>query len=371
MKDGPLAALRRMRRDGVIDPDPAQELAAEKLQSLHNALRGYEPQIAGAWKARFGLARRRGTPPQGLYLYGAVGRGKSMLMDLFFQSAPVTRKRRVHFHEFMLEIHDSLHRLRQDGRVDDVLPALAEDLARDAWLLCFDEFHVANIADAMILGRLFEALLDRGVIIVATSNWPPDRLYEGGLQRALFLPFIASIKEKLDVLELAGERDHRLARLMGMAVYHLPLGPAAERALERAFARLTDDTPGAPETVAVKGRTLAVPHAAKGVARFTFADLCEASLGQAPLGAADYLAIARRYDTVILSGIPRMSADRRDAAKRFATLVDALYEHGVRLVCSAEAAPRELYREGDGAVDFQRTASRLMEMQSTSYLAGR
>ncbi len=369
MPDGPIFALREKARAGELHPDPAQELAAEKLQSLHNALKHYEPARTESWKARFGLARRTEEPPQGLYLYGDVGRGKSMLMDLFYASAPVEKKRRVHFHEFMLEVHETLHRWRQEGRahkqVDDLLMALADEAADRVWLLCFDEFHVTNIADAMLLGRLFKGLLQRGVIIVATSNWPPDDLYKDGLQRELFLPFIELIKEKLDILALTSPTDYRLQRLMGMQVYHLPLGPAAELALDDAFARLADGRAACPAEIEVQGRRLAVPRAARGVAWFGFADLCAQ-----PLGAADYLAIADRYSTVIVEGIPRMTAEHRNEAKRFATLIDTLYERKTRLVCSAEAAPHELYVKGTGVADFARTVSRLMEMQSEEYVAG-
>jgi cell division protein ZapE len=371
MKDvaalGPLPRYRALLADGSLDHDPAQELTIEKLQSLHKALAGYEPKVAGSWAARFGLTRRKEVPLSGLYLYGDVGRGKSMLMDLFFETAPVARKRRVHFHEFMLEIQDRLHARRsQKGdrkRVDDVLPDIGADVARDAWLLCFDEFHVTNIADAMILGRLFESLFAHGVIIVATSNWAPDDLYEGGLQRDLFLPFIALIKKKLDILHLAAKHDYRLARIMTMRVYHTPLGPAANKAMRKAFAELTDGADGAPESLTVKGRTVPVPLAAKGVACFDFADLCEK-----PLGAVDYLEIAKAYSTVLLAGVPRLRSDQRNEAKRFATLIDALYERKVKLIVSAESAPQDLYREGAHAKEFQRTVSRLMEMQSREYL---
>ena len=306
MTGGPLHAYRALLDSGELTPDPAQCLAADKLQSLHNALKGYEPARAGSWKARFGLTRRSEEPPMGLYIYGDVGRGKSMLMDLFFETAPVEKKRRVHFHEFMLELHDTLHVWRRDGRaggkegkhVDDLLTAFAESVAADAWVLCFDEFHVDNIADAMLLGRLFQALFDLGVIVISTSNWPPDDLYKDGLQRELFEPFIALIKDTLDVLELTARRDYRLARLMSMKVYHLPLGPKAERALASAFTHLTDGAAGAPSSLAVKGRTVPVPRTARGVACFTFAGLC----GQ-PLGAADYIAVARAFHSVILSGV--------------------------------------------------------------------
>ncbi|MBL8663138.1 MAG: AFG1 family ATPase [Candidatus Odyssella sp.] len=368
---GPLFSYRARVAEGALTGDPAQELAAEKLQSLCHALKFYRPRQPGSWKERFGLARRAEEPPAGLYIFGDVGRGKSMLMDLFFADAPAEKKRRVHFHEFMLEIHARLHALRTangngraGGRVDDLLPAIARDIAAEAWLLCFDELHVVNIADAMLLGRLFETLFAEGVIVVATSNWPPDALYAGGLQRELFLPFIALIKRKLDVLHLEGRLDYRMARLMSMQVYHVPLGPAADRALDRAFRDLTDNAPSAPAVLEVMGRRVAVPAAAKGVARFRFADLCEQ-----PLGPADFIAIAGAYHTIVLSGIPRLAPERRDTVKRFATLVDVLYERKVKLVCSAAAPPHEIHPAGEHAQEFRRTASRLMEMQSVGYLS--
>jgi cell division protein ZapE len=365
--EGPLAAYRARRRAGELKPDPGQELTAEKLQSLANALRHYSPASGpGGWKARLGLARRRADPPQGLYIYGGVGTGKSMLMDLFFETAPIAAKRRVHFHAFMQEVHDRLHVWRREtkGTKADPLPELAAELSEDAWLICFDEFHVVNIADAMILGRLFETLFARGVVVVATSNWPPDRLYDGGLQRERFLPFVSLLKERLDILQLDSGHDYRMARLQDISVYHAPLGPRAAKALDAAFTRLTEGAAGAPEEIAVKGRQLAVRRAARGVACFSFAELCEA-----PLGPGDYLAIAGRYHAVILADVPILNTDRRNEARRFMTLIDALYEHRVKLVVSAEAPPERLYPAGDGAAEFQRTVSRLQEMRSKAYIA--
>jgi cell division protein ZapE len=287
-----------------------------------------------------------------------------MLMDLFFAAAPLERKRRVHFHAFMLEVHDGLHRQRQEPAAEgDVLAPLADRIVAESALLCFDEFQVGNIADAMLLGRLFAALFDLGVVVVATSNVAPDGLYAGGLQRDRFLPFIDLLKERLDILELDGVIDHRRNRIKGMTVYHQPLGPAAESALADAFARLTDDVAGMPTTLAIQGRTLAVPKAAKGVACFRFDDLCER-----PLGAADYIAIATHFHTVIVDGVPRMSPQQRNEARRFMTLIDALYEHKTNLICAAADAPDRLYASGHGAEEFRRTASRLLEMQSVDYL---
>ncbi|NYZ16315.1 cell division protein ZapE [Azospirillum sp. RWY-5-1] len=371
MPEGPLSLYRAKRGTGTLRPDPDQALAAEKLQSLYQALRNYRPQAPsarGSWRERLGLARRPDPAPQGLYMYGGVGRGKSMLMDLFFETAPVERKRRVHFHEFMLEVHERIHQHREATRgqakdADDAIPELARRLADEAWLLCFDEFHVTNIADAMILGRLFTSLFELGVVVVATSNWPPDQLYKDGLQRDLFLPFIALLKEKLDVLALEGPVDYRLDRLSGKPVYHWPLGPATDERMREVFAGLTDGVPACPTHLLVHGRRVDIERAAKGVAWVNFWDLC----GK-PFGAADYIALATHYHTVLIDEIPKMSDERRNEAKRFMTLIDELYEHKVNVVAAADAPPERLYPEGTHAFEFERTVSRLMEMQSEDYL---
>jgi cell division protein ZapE len=361
----PIAAYRALRQQGRLEPDAAQQLAVERLQSLHRALTGYRPETGlHGWLARFGLAEHNGGyAPVGLYLCGPVGRGKSMLMDLFFATVRVVRKRRVHFHAFMLEVHDRIEQERRE-KTREPIAKVAADIAAEAALLCFDEFQVDNIADAMILERLFTALFDAGIVVVATSNHAPDELYEHGLHRDRFLPFIASLKRKLYVLELDSGRDYRLARLRGQQVYHYPLGEAAHQALKTTFAKLTDGAAGESTTLTVKGRLLTVPRAARNVAWFGFADLCAQ-----PLAAADYLAIAERFAAVIVESIPRLAREQHNEARRFNILIDTLYEARTLLIASAEVPPEEIYTAGDGTFEFRRTVSRLIEMQSADYIA--
>jgi cell division protein ZapE len=343
---------------GELKPDPDQERAAAALDRLAG-------QLAGSRRGLF----RRPRPPGGVYLWGGVGRGKSMLMDLAFETIDYAPRRRVHFHEFMIEVHERLRaeRAKEEG---DPIPPVAEAIAAEARLLCFDEMVINNPADAMILSRLFAQLLEEGVTIVTTSNRPPRDLYPGGLNRELFLPFIDLVEERLEVLPLNGPTDYRLERLGGMPTWYVPNGPEATAALADAFFRLTDypveDRARVPsEDLPLSGgRSLHVPKSLKGVAVFSFKRLC----GEAR-GAADYLAIARRYHTIILVGIPRMGPENRNEAARFVTLIDELYEHKVKLLAAADAPPDELYVAGDGAFEFARTASRLIEMQSEDYLA--
>jgi cell division protein ZapE len=362
----PLDRYRSMREAKELMRDPTQKLAIEKLQSLHHALKGYQPagdSFLAGWKDRFGLGRRTEEPPMGLYLYGPVGRGKSMLMDLFFNTAPLERKRRVHFHAFMLEIQQRLNELRKKEKRVDPLIRVAADVADESWLLCFDEFHVVNIADAMILGRLFEAFFEHGVVVIATSNVAPRDLYKGGLQRERFLPFIDLIVEKLDILDIGAGTDFRLDRLKGEPVWHTPIGRNATASLDAAFATLTDNAEPAPFEIEVQGRVIHAHQAARGIARFTFDELCNK-----PRGASDFLAIATQYHTVMVDNIPILDERERDAAKRFVVLIDSLYEHHVNLFASADGEPDQLYMKGDTAFEFQRTVSRLMEMQAEDYL---
>jgi len=363
----PMAAYRALRQQGRLEPDSAQQLAVERLQSLYRALLAYHPEHGlRGWLARFGLGEHHGAQaPVGLYLCGPVGRGKSMLMDLFFTTAPVANKRRVHFHAFMLEIHDRIEQERRDGTAEPI-KQVAADIARQATLLCFDELQVDNIADAMILKRLFAALFYAGIVVVATSNRGPDELYKHGLHRDRFLPFVELLKQKLYVLDLDSGRDYRLARLAGKTVYHMPLNEAAHRALETSFAELTDCERGEPISLIVKGRSLRIPRAARNVAWFGFADLCATALG-----APDYLAIAERFAAVIVEAIPRLGREQRDEARRFNILIDALYEARTLLLASAEVPPAEIYVAGDGTFEFRRTVSRLMEMQSAEYVTDR
>ncbi|KCZ88980.1 cell division protein ZapE [Hyphomonas jannaschiana] len=352
---------------GLLTNDPVQAEAAERLDDL--ARRLADPP-KGGWFSK-------PEPVRGLYLWGGVGRGKSMLMDLFFEDAAPKAKRRVHFHEFMAEIQDRLdtwrkmpegERKRSPWRVkgagDDPIPPVAKQVAAEAQLLCFDEFQVTQIADAMILARLFDQLFSRGVTMVATSNRVPDDLYKDGINRPLFMPFIQHLKDRCDIFHLASDRDYRLDRLIAAPVWYSPLGPEADAALEEVWTRLTSGAHAQHVTLTVKGRKLEVSREAAGVAWFSFDELCAR-----PLYSRDYLTIAANFHTIILRGIPQLGSEKRNEAARFVALIDALYEAKIKLVASAAAEPETLYPEGDGAFEFERTVSRLHEMRSTDYLA--
>ena len=363
---GPLNKYRRKVEDGSLNVDPAQESLAGKLQNLYRVLQDYQPvSDTLGWKERFGLASKRANSPKGIYIFGDVGRGKSMLMDLFFETVSFDRKRRVHFHSFLQDIHARFNafRARNPGGGDPI-PDVAQSIADETWLLCFDELQVVNIVDAMILGRLFEALFKHDVIILATSNRHPSDLYKDGLQREKFLPFIDLITQRLDVFHLGAARDYRLERMLGMRVYHYPLGPDAEANLNQYFIELTRGYTSATDQIIVKGRVIEITMAAGGVGRIKFKKLCAEALGP-----ADYLEIARRYHTLILEDIPRMDEALKNQAQRFITLIDALYENKVNLICSADAPPNQLYTLGEGVFEFERLVSRLMEMQSEEYLS--
>jgi len=385
-KTTPETEYRALIQAGELKPDTDQAKAVAALERLHRELMNHS--VIGSKSDGFTLSwpaslfRWLGSDkpaPQGIYLYGGVGRGKSMLMDLFYSVAPISSKRRVHFHEFMLDIHARLKewhdlsvqkRAQHGSRIgdDDPLPSIARKIAREATLLCFDELQVTDIADAMVLTRLFDELFAQGVIVVATSNRPPDDLYKNGLNRQRFLPFIAQIKEKLDIIALDGPVDYRYNRLQGAQTYYFPINAETTVQLSATFFRLTDrrveDRAKVPsETLNVQGRTLFVPKAARGVAVFSFKRLCAN-----PLGPADYLAIARTYHTVIMVAIPQFNQENSDASKRFITFIDALYEYNVKFLCSAAVPLSSLYAEGGVNFEFERTISRLMEMQSEDYL---
>ncbi|HEX2941439.1 MAG TPA: cell division protein ZapE [Rhodopila sp.] len=367
---GPMPAYRAMIADGALSPDPAQEKAAERLHDLWQRLRGYDPRPNTSEASGFlsRLMKRRHSEeyvPTGLYLVGEVGRGKSMLMDLFYDTADVARKQRIHFHKFMQGVHAQVHAWKKaHPATTDPIPPLADKIAADAALLCFDEFQVNDIVDAMILGRLFQALFDRGVVMVTTSNTAPDDLFKGKPGRDAFLPFIALIKQRLELLVMESARDYRRERMRGLRTWHVPPDAMSARALDEAFAQLSGGTTPQPVTLTVMGRELVVPMAADGVARFDFDRLCNTALG-----AGDYLAIATHFHTLVLDGIPRLSPDNYDQARRFIVLVDTLYDQRVKLIASAEAAPDQLYERGENAKMFERTASRLDEMQSEDWLS--
>ena len=365
----PLKQYKARLERGDLRADRVQERAVQSLQRLYDEIM----EARNAPRQNFfqritGLGAPKSESPQGIYMHGGVGRGKSMLMDLFYECLPEDmRKSRVHFHKFMIDVHDYINSRRDNdgGRegVDATLPLLAERLAEKSRILCFDEFHITDVADAMILGRLFTALFDRGVIVVATSNWEADRLYEGGLQRERFLPFIELIKKKLEVIHLDNGIDYRAETLAQEGSYFYPLNAKTKASMDRVFGTLTGHAPVDKEVIEVKGREIVTERVAYGVARFTFSQLCEK-----PHGAEDYLAIAERYATVFLEGIPKLGYDRRNEVKRLMNLIDALYEARVHVVISADAPPEKLYFGHDHSFEFERTISRIKEMQSAEYL---
>lgn len=357
---------------GAVVRDAEQLRIAARLDKLIDSIstkRVAQKSSALGWL--FGRKRDVRDPVKGLYIHGGVGRGKTMLMDMFFELVPLKRKRRAHFNDFMTDVHDRIQKHRQarkEGLVkdDDPIVPVARALADEAWVLCFDEFTVTDIADAMVLSRLFSALFENGVVLVATSNVAPADLYRDGLNRQLFLPFIAILQQHVEVLGVDSDRDYRLEKLNSLPVYVTPADADADTALDTAWAAMTEGQSEKVETIRIKGRSVNVPRAAGRAARFSFAELCDA-----PLGARDYLAIAERFDTIFIDRVPVLDQTRRNPAKRFILLIDTLYDTHKRLVLSAEERPDKLYAGRPGvteAFEFDRTASRLIEMQSRDWL---
>jgi len=370
--DSVRARYDALAAEGRLDPDPAQEALASRFDALNDeigSLRLASKSSSLGWL--FAKRAPKAGAVKGLYVHGHVGRGKTMLMDFFFSACPAKRKRRAHFHDFMADVHDRIGAHRQalkEGKVKekDPIAPVARDIASESRLVCFDEFSVTDIADAMILSRLFTALFENGVILVATSNVAPDDLYRDGLNRSLFLPFVDILKAHADVMSLDSDRDYRLDRLGQTKLYISPLGNGADKALDEVWSRLTGGVSPHSELIEVKGREIAVPAVAMGAARFSFSDLCEK-----PLGARDYLAIARNYHTVFVERVPVLREGRRNEAKRFINLIDTLYDNRNRIVVSAEAEPQELYqaKSGTEVFEFDRTVSRLIEMRSEEWVA--
>ena len=358
-------------RSGEFEEDTAQLALVRKLDALRKRLddnRLAQKRSALGWL--FGKREERSEPIRGLYIWGGVGRGKTKLMDIFFELSPIRRKRRAHFHEFMADIHERVHSHRQglktgETRGDDPIPPIAEAIANETRLLCFDEFSVTDIADAMILGRLFTRLFDLGTIMVATSNVKPDNLYHDGINRNHFLPFIDLLKTRCEVFELRSETDYRLEKIQGARRYVSPLGLEADAALDVLWWNLTGKTVGDAAALKMKGREVFVPQAVDGFARFGFADLCER-----PLGPSDYLKVAESYHTIFIDHVPVLKPEKRNEAKRFINLIDTLYDNRIRVILSAAADPQHLYEASHGteAFEFDRTASRLIEMRSEEYL---
>ena len=371
-RPGPVrSALERLIEAGEIEADPNQRRLADRLDRLDRLLSA--ESVASKQSALGWLFGKKKTPERirGVYIHGDVGRGKSMIMDMFFRQSSVAKKRRVHFHAFMAEVHERIGAHREAVKTgtasgDDPIPPVARAIRAETKLLCFDEFSVTDVADAMILSRLFKALFENGIVLVATSNVAPDDLYRDGLNRPLFLPFVDTLKDYTDVFELAGEEDYRLASIGRDDLYVAPLGEATTRHMDATWLRLLDGEKETHASLSVKGRTLPVPRAGNGAARFSYEQLL-----QRPLGAQDYLAVARRFHTVVLDDVPVMEQSERNEAKRLITLVDALYDNGRRLVVSAGAPAESLYRGQSGTemFEFDRTVSRLYEMRTDGYLA--
>jgi cell division protein ZapE len=361
MTENLIERYRRLQAEGKVAADSAQALAIEKLQILSNRLARYTPPAKTDFFSFF--TRQRGEVPKGLYIFGAVGRGKTMLMDLFYQTVAIRQKRRAHFHEFMADVHARLAIARHEAKEDPIL-SVARAMAAEARLLCLDELFVIDIADATIVSRLFGTLFDAGTVIVVTSNAHPRDLYKNGRNRDLFLPFIDLVEENMELLQLEAARDYRLEQLTKSALYFCPADAAAKAAMDALWRKLTFGEACHAEKLTVLGHELLVPAASFGAARFPFADLFEQ-----PLGAQDYIALARHYHTLFVDGIPMLDRTRRDPARRFITFIDTLYDHHTGFVASADAEPSALYRAGDGAEHFERTASRLIEMRTTEYLS--